>query len=298
MNPSQETFNHDEHLMQCSLNFTDSLKDLKNLQEQLYTAAEYFEASYEKDDHKQFVIESFKEYATKALVSTVDHLGSTASKLNDLLEEKTSQLCETKLRFFSLEQRLQTWQELIDLSGHAQQSLVLGAPNYHKRYMISAGKIVNADGLFQSVNEKNMSPRTIFPRTTKQAAFQPTRSVSLPLPRKSNDSGPLSTESSPSPTGFSFTTNTSKNKEQGKRSVSPFRLALKRSGSVIMRSNSPSSTRNPSEPQRSVIRSVNPPRSIEQEDLYSKKSRHIFKALLSMHRPRKEGVPSRFGDDR
>ncbi|KAG9154988.1 hypothetical protein Leryth_012176 [Lithospermum erythrorhizon] len=280
MNPSQETFNHDEHLMQCSLNFTDSLKDLKNLQEQLYTAAEYFEASYEKDDHKQFVIESFKEYATKALVSTVDHLGSTASKLNDLAEKPR---LGNKVYFLALNRKLTF-------------NLIFLFPSV--TCSNSAGKIVNADGLFQSVNEKNMSPRTIFPRTTKQAAFQPTRSVSLPLPRKSNDSGPLSTESSPSPTGFSFTTNTSKNKEQGKRSVSPFRLALKRSGSVIMRSNSPSSTRNPSEPQRSVIRSVNPPRSIEQEDLYSKKSRHIFKALLSMHRPRKEGVPSRFGDDR
>ncbi|GAA0163441.1 hypothetical protein Leryth_005203 [Lithospermum erythrorhizon] len=296
MNPSQETYNHDEVLMQHSLNFTDSLKDLKNLQEQLYSAAEYFEVSYEKDDHKQFVIESFKEYATKALVSTVDHLGSVASKLNGLLEEKTTQLSETKLQFYCLEKRLQTWQELIDLNGQAQQSLVLRAPKYHKQYMVTSGKLVNVDGLNESVYEKKTLSPFINVQSTKQA-FQPGRSVSLPLPRKSNSTGPSSTESSPSPTAFTFLVNTFKNKEQGKRSVSPFRLGLKRSGSFNMRSN-PSSSLIPSEPRRSVIRSVNPARSSEQEDLYSKKSKHLFKALLSMHRPRKEGMPSRFRDDR
>ncbi|KAL0326684.1 UNVERIFIED_CONTAM: protein ABIL3 [Sesamum angustifolium] len=102
--PSQKASNYDEISMQNSLHFADSLKDLKNLRKQLYTAAEYFESSYGKNDHKQLVIESSKDYVAKALVSTVDHLGSVADKLNRFLDEKAKEFAATKIRFSCIEQ--------------------------------------------------------------------------------------------------------------------------------------------------------------------------------------------------
>jgi hypothetical protein len=49
----REASNYDEISMQQSMLFSDSLKDLKNLRTQLYSAAEYFELSYTNDEQKQ-----------------------------------------------------------------------------------------------------------------------------------------------------------------------------------------------------------------------------------------------------
>lgn len=110
------------------------VQDLKNLRTQLYSAAEYFELSYTNDDqnhmwvnliHKcwcfqvrfQFylfwkrlsshvcsVVETLKDYTIKALVNTVDHLGSITYKVNDLLDEKVDEVSGTELRVSSIEQ--------------------------------------------------------------------------------------------------------------------------------------------------------------------------------------------------
>ncbi|KAG5067403.1 hypothetical protein JHK86_011134 [Glycine max] len=102
---SQEASNYDEVFMQQSLLFDDSLKDLKNLRAQLYSAAEYFELSYSNDDQKQIVVETLKDYAIKALVNTVDHLGSVTYKVNDLLDEKVVEVSVAELRVSCIEQK-------------------------------------------------------------------------------------------------------------------------------------------------------------------------------------------------
>ena len=146
--------NYDEIFMQRSLQFAESLKvfpiyqksyhlnhyfvvilicfgifqDLKVLKNQLYSAAEYFESSYDKDDHQILygilwfanillnlyvcwewwcvcsVMESSKDYVTKAVVSTVDHLGSIADKLNKFLDEKADEFSATSIRFSCIQQ--------------------------------------------------------------------------------------------------------------------------------------------------------------------------------------------------
>ncbi|KAJ4850794.1 Protein abil3 [Turnera subulata] len=106
MTASREASNYDEISMQQSLLFSDSLKDLKNLRTQLYSAAEYFELSYTNDDQKQIVVETLKDYAIKALVNTVDHLGSVTYKVNDLLDEKVDEVSGTELRVSCIEQRV------------------------------------------------------------------------------------------------------------------------------------------------------------------------------------------------
>lgn len=45
-----------------------------------------------------------KDYAIKALINTVDHLGSVAFKVNNLFDEKIGKASETELRLTCLEQ--------------------------------------------------------------------------------------------------------------------------------------------------------------------------------------------------
>ncbi|KAL5998900.1 hypothetical protein ACLOJK_009848 [Asimina triloba] len=114
---------------------TSTSLDLKNLRAQLYSAAEYFELSYNNDDQKHIVVSTLKDYAIQALVNTVDHLGSVTYKVRGLLDEKVDEVSGTELRVSCIEQRLRTCQEYIDREGISQQSLVIATPKYHKRYL-------------------------------------------------------------------------------------------------------------------------------------------------------------------
>lgn len=50
------------------------------------------------------VVNTLKDYAIKALVNTVDHLGSVTYKVNDLLDENIDEVSGTELRVSCLEQ--------------------------------------------------------------------------------------------------------------------------------------------------------------------------------------------------
>jgi len=50
------------------------------------------------------VVETLKDYAVKALVNTVDHLGSVTYKVNDFIDEKVDEVSETELRVSCIEQ--------------------------------------------------------------------------------------------------------------------------------------------------------------------------------------------------
>lgn len=64
--------------------------------------------SLEKEDKKIIllcrVVETLKDYAIKALVNTVDHLGSVTYKVNDLLDEKVDEVSGTEFRVSCIEQ--------------------------------------------------------------------------------------------------------------------------------------------------------------------------------------------------
>ena len=50
------------------------------------------------------MVETLKDYAVKALVNTVDHLGSVTYKVNDLLDEKVDEVSDTEHRVSCIEQ--------------------------------------------------------------------------------------------------------------------------------------------------------------------------------------------------
>ncbi|KAL4570636.1 hypothetical protein LXL04_026295 [Taraxacum kok-saghyz] len=272
--------NYDDIFMKRSLVFADSLKDLRNIRKQLYSAAEFFEDSYHKSDHDQLLVESLKEYVSKAIVSTIDHLGSVGSKVNMFLDENLNEVSEANLRLLCIQQRLQTCQTYSDHDGHLQQSLMIQIPKYHKQYRLPDGSFSEA---VQA--EKGKEELSSLRRGDMERASTEFQSGSVP---------------------FSFAKSESnKGLEKRSRSMSPSRFRIKRSGSaatrsaimsspvvsygsVVQRSISPNTQQHPLEARRSQP-SLYPERERRKDmEVYSKKTRNLFKALLSMHKYKNE----------
>ncbi|KAL8172513.1 hypothetical protein V2J09_024317 [Rumex salicifolius] len=119
-----------------SKSFINALQELKNLRPQLYSAAEYCEKSYLHSEQKQMVLDNLKEYAMRALVNAVDHLGTVAYKLNDLLEQQTVAVNTMDLKLTSLNQKILTCRTYMDKEGMRQQKLMAVVPRHHKRYVL------------------------------------------------------------------------------------------------------------------------------------------------------------------
>ncbi|PIN27108.1 hypothetical protein CDL12_00124 [Handroanthus impetiginosus] len=304
----REPANYDEVSMQQSVLFSDSLKDLKNLRKQLYSAAEYFELSYSNDDQKHVVVNTLKDYAVKALVNTVDHLGSVTYKVNDLLDEKVDEVSGTELRVSCIQQRLRTCQEYIDREGISQQSLVINTPNYHKRYILPVGETMHG-----SVRTKSKYQGCSLDDGDEWHQFKNAiRATIRETPPQSVVGKGQTPSQSPKlaqlPGSFSFSGNM-RNKDLERRAVSPHRFPLLRSGSLSSKPSTPRSS-NSSTPNRSRPTTPNPsfgrqphisePRKsasmrirVEKEspkdnEQYPSKSKRLLKALLSRRKSKKD----------
>ncbi|KAF7826113.1 acidic endochitinase-like [Senna tora] len=127
--------------------------ELKNLRPQLYSAAEYCEKSYLQSEQKQMlsgcklwdldgletsysVLDNLKDYAVRALVNAVDHLGTVAYKLTDILEQQTLDASSIELKVSTLNQQLLTCQIYTDKEGLRQQQLLAFIPRHHKHYIL------------------------------------------------------------------------------------------------------------------------------------------------------------------
>ncbi|XP_020586169.1 protein ABIL3-like [Phalaenopsis equestris] len=302
----REASTFDEFSMQQSLLFTDSLKDLKNLRSQLYSAAEYFEFSYSNDEQKQIVMNTLKDYAVKALVNTVDHLGSVSYKVNGLFDEKVDEVSGAELRLSCIEQRIRTCQEHIDLEGRAQQSLVIAAPRFHKRYIIPEGEplpesgwkatAVNQErkgdlesqefcaGIYSTLRDRPPSFRNL-----RFSSPSPTTRARSESPRKGRSP-------SPSPRPGKFSTD--------KRAVSPLPATnpFRRSGSISVRPtilNSSSSVRRlPVEAHKSFSMKLHAERNENKEsERLPSKSKSFLKTLLTKRRSKKDEMLYSFIDE-
>lgn len=146
--------------MERSKSFVKALQELKNLRPQLYSAAEYCEKSYLNSEQKQMVLDNLKDYAVRALVNAVDHLGTVAYKLTDLLEQQTLEISTMELRISCVNQQLLTCQTYTNKEGLRQQQLLAFIPRHHKHYILP-----------NSVNKKvHFSPHV--QTDTRQSHFQ------------------------------------------------------------------------------------------------------------------------------
>ncbi|XP_043716062.1 protein ABIL3-like [Telopea speciosissima] len=287
----------DELSMQQSLLFSESLKDLKNLRTQLYSAAEYFELSYTNDDQKQIVVDTLKDYTIKAIVNTIDHLGSVTFKVNDLLDEKLDEISGTELRVSCIEQRLRTCQAYIDREGVSQQSLIITTPKYHKRYILPDGERMHGPGYAASKYQGCSLDDEDDWHHFKSAVRATIRETPPPL-RKGRSPSPSQRPAIQLGT-FSFTE---------KRAVSPSRSSfpLLRSGSLASRgttsttplrsrpttlTSSTSRKRYPSEPRKSASMRLPAERDSPKENEQNpSKSKRLLKALLSRRKSKKDDM--------
>uniref|UniRef100_A0A7N2QYW2 Protein ABIL2 n=1 Tax=Quercus lobata TaxID=97700 RepID=A0A7N2QYW2_QUELO len=305
-----ESSHHDELFMQQRLHFSDSLKDLKNLRKQLYSAAEYFEVSYSKEDQNYIAVESLKDYVIKALVNTVDHMGSLAYKVNGFLDASICELSRTELRLSCIEQRIGTCQYFIDRGGLFQQSSALRFPKHHKRYILPGKYLGQPRMLLTSLKlcitllkRTSVSLEVVlyFIYPNDACAVQETTSEISPTTVRKGHSVIRSAQSSSRPGTFQFT-EVASNKALENRAVSPYRFSFLRSGSLVKRSSAINSytanQRFPSEPRRQISLPVHVER-VGTKDIgqHSGKSNRLFKALLSMNKAKREGVLYKYLDE-
>ncbi|XP_057510627.1 protein ABIL1-like isoform X1 [Actinidia eriantha] len=133
---SSPSLTFDEVSMERSKSFVKALQELKNLRPELYSAAEYCEKSYLHSEQKQMVLDNLKDYAVRALVNAVDHLGTVAYKLTDLLEQQTLDVSTVELKVSCLDQQLLTCQTYTDKEGLRHQQLLAFIPRHHEHYIL------------------------------------------------------------------------------------------------------------------------------------------------------------------
>ncbi|KAG7019035.1 Protein ABIL1 [Cucurbita argyrosperma subsp. argyrosperma] len=136
LRPDNPAMTFDEASMERSKSFVKALQELKNLRPQLYSAAEYCEKTYLHSEQKQMVVDNLKDYAVRALVNAVDHLGTVAYKLTELLEQQTSDVSTMELKVSCLNQQLLTCQTYTSKEGLRQQQLLALIPRHHKHYIL------------------------------------------------------------------------------------------------------------------------------------------------------------------
>ncbi|KAL5720803.1 hypothetical protein ACHQM5_013437 [Ranunculus cassubicifolius] len=264
-------------------------EDLKHLRTQLYSAAEYFEVSYTTDAQKEQVVNTLKEYTVKALVNTVDHLGSITYKVTDMMDEKVDEVSGTELRVSCIQQRLRTCQDCIDHEGLSQQSFVMATPKYHKRYTLPGRQnkhTASEDNATGVDNDDNWEQLKNALRTTMTPLRSSTIKVDAPRKKKHT---PSPSSRSLQLKNFSFT-------DRIKDSDAPHRskFPLLRTVSMAVRATTPNPSRPntlsrsntrpraPSEPKKSSsmrIRSAQEkPNELER---HPSKSKRLLKSFLS-----------------
>ncbi|KAL3738355.1 hypothetical protein ACJRO7_019823 [Eucalyptus globulus] len=278
---TQAASHYGEFHMKQSFNFLDSLKVL------------YIDG----------VVNTLKDYATKAFINTVDHLGTMTYKVNYLLDDKIEEAFAIELRLSCSTGRLRMCEMFIDHGGLSQQSLAIRIPKHHMRYILpvwswlmlknflsvskakdggdSKGVLYCMTNAVYGEMSSGIYPRNI--ETPVSFARRPRSATQFP---QSSLAGTLVLH----PT-----------KKQVKKRASPFQFQLTRLGSLVDRSTSP----NPSNAKRQfpleLRRSTSMPTHVERNrrtdiELFSSKNKHLFKALLSMLKSRKDSKLYKFLD--
>ncbi|KAF8380132.1 hypothetical protein HHK36_027614 [Tetracentron sinense] len=193
LRPENPSMAFDEVSMERSKSFVKALQELKNLRPQLYSAAEYCEKSYLLSEQKQMVLDNLKDYAVRALVNAVDHLGTVAYKLTDLFEQQTLDVSTMELKILCLNQQLLTGQKYMDEEGLRQQQLLAFIPRHHKHYILP-----------NSVNKKvHFSPQIQIDAWQKHMQARPRRHPSG-IPASKTLSWHLASETKSTLDGTSF----------------------------------------------------------------------------------------------
>ncbi|KAJ0986239.1 hypothetical protein J5N97_004595 [Dioscorea zingiberensis] len=160
-NPTSMSF--DDVSMERNKSFINALQELKSLRPQLYSAAEYCEKSYLHNEQKQIVLDNLKDYAVRALVNTVNHLGTVANKLTALFEQQRVDVLSFELNVSYLNQRILTCQIYTDSEGLKKQQRLATTTRHHKHYILpnSSSRKVRSSGNLPTGVAQNEAPNLI-----------------------------------------------------------------------------------------------------------------------------------------
>ncbi|CAN1299834.1 Protein ABIL2 [Linum perenne] len=274
----------DEHLMLQKTLFSATLKELKSLREQLYSAAEQFEE----------VIETCKDYTIKALINTVDHLGSVAFKLNSYIDHTTCEVASMDLRVYTMDQRLKTWQQYLSQGGMYHNSLAFKPPNqYHKQYMLIFCEVHNK--FFCSAEEDGTAAHSR--RSCSSLEIEETSGSPSSFLRREGYSQLAYPQAFSRRATLPFSWSSSSTSTNRSSTESPQQYQLLRSGSLLVkRSMSPNyanggKQQNPLPPRRLLSRSEHSGGGgrRDENEHHSSRSKRLFKSLVSLRRSRKDG---------
>ncbi|KAL6842759.1 hypothetical protein ACP4OV_027603 [Aristida adscensionis] len=194
----------DEASMERSKSFVKALQELKNLRPQLYSASEYCEKSYLHSEQKQMVLDNLKDYAVRALVNAVDHLGTVAYKLTDLYEQQASEVSTLELKVACLSQQVLTCQTYTDKEGLRQQQMTGSAPRHHKHYIVpyATNKRMQAFSEMQTDADFDSTPRPYSSAKTLQWHLVSEKNTKTDIPHQSEFALEGTKTSKPSSSGF------------------------------------------------------------------------------------------------
>ncbi|XP_042446035.1 probable protein ABIL1 isoform X1 [Zingiber officinale] len=195
LGPERPAMTFDEVSLERSKSFVQALQELKNLRPQLYSAADYCEKAYLHSEQKQMVLDHLKEYAVRALVNAVDHLGTVTYKLTEISEQQSSDISTVELKISCLSQQILTCQTFADKEGLRQQQLSSRTTPRHKKHYILPSPI-----------HKRLENISNLPKDNRSSHVQ-----SMPLPQSYGTLAPktlswhLASDNSPAPSKESWT---------------------------------------------------------------------------------------------
>lgn len=299
----------EEAQMQETLIFSETIKDLKTLRSQLYSAAEYFELAYMREDEKQAVTSNLKEYAVKALVNTVDHLGSISFEVSSLIDQRLDEVADANLRVSCIQQRTEVSQACMDREGLSQQSLVITAPKYHKRYILPAGdqSMPTAVPNFKEMNKVTSRAAQMHqmfsapqPKAKeKQTSFSKLRSISHTPSQRARSASPAQRSHFMAPSEAVIPTSREKRSDSPIPLTTPLTRSVSLSKKASLLKTSSVRVQSTSQPKKLAPLMSQADRSNDTKDgeHTPKKGRKFLKSILSRRKSRKdEPLPSCFDD--
>ncbi|MCO5570239.1 hypothetical protein L7F22_023958 [Adiantum nelumboides] len=120
--------------------FTEALQELRNLRPLLHSAADYYEMAFLHSNQKNTIIQSLQDYCAKVLVTSVDHLGTVASQLDDSLSLLAVELLNVEIRTVPIAARLSACHEKTDCEALSQCQLMTSRKPVYLKHYDSKGK--------------------------------------------------------------------------------------------------------------------------------------------------------------
>ncbi|XP_011078311.1 probable protein ABIL5 [Sesamum indicum] len=115
------------------------VQELRNFSSQLYHAADYCETSFLNTQDKTIVVETTKEYISRAVATVVDHLGGISANLEYSLRNSDS-IPQTEHKIDMLKLRIGTWQQQSHKLALERFYLTADFSRHHCRYILPPSK--------------------------------------------------------------------------------------------------------------------------------------------------------------